>query len=121
MPTTSRTRQTTVRLSAATYDRLRALAVASDRQVSQLVRYALLDYLPDDPNDTPVSIFSNGRLDSTNKHLSVRLPEVLADAVDEAARRSSATASDIIREAIETWLPTASAATLGTPAARTEA
>lgn len=111
----SRTRQTTVRLPVRTYERLRALAVESDRQVAQLVRYALLNYLPDDPSEQPVNLFSVSRLDGETKHLSVRLPEALADAVDAAASAYAVTASDIIREAIETWLPTVTVSSLGNP------
>jgi predicted transcriptional regulator len=105
-------RLVTVRLEPATRERLDELATTSDRTLAQLIRYALTTYF-----DSTVTSCISGKEDSTSsRHTSVRIPVLLADKVDAAAKNFSVTASDVIRDALANWLASTQPQTLGVPA-----
>jgi predicted transcriptional regulator len=111
-PSSQTSRVFTVRLDPALRESLDALATTSDRSLAQLSRYALRDFparhdgpaLPPDPDAGAAS-----------SHMTLRLPAALAVFVDEQAQQRTITPSEVIRQALSSWVATADISLLGTP------
>lgn len=118
---TSQASARTVRLDDATRAQLDSLATASDRTISQLVRYALSTYFgPAGPPGMPTST-SPGDRDSANagqlaRHATLRLPPEMTAQVESYAVHHGSTFSDVVRHAVETWLDSDGPDALGAPA-----
>lgn len=89
----------TLRLSAASAQRLAALAASTQRAKSQLVRFALADYLNDPISPPPA------RADETYPvHIAVRVDRNLMLSLREHAERVHAPTSSVLRFAIDRWV-----------------
>jgi predicted transcriptional regulator len=106
-------RLVTVRLEPATRDRLDVLASTSDRTLAQLIRYALTAYF-DGASVSPTVRETDES--NSSRHTSVRIPAALVQKVEDLAKASRVTSSDVIRTAIGIWLKATSPEVLGAPA-----
>jgi predicted transcriptional regulator len=106
-------RLVTVRLEPATRDHLDVLASTSDRTLAQLIRYALTAYF-DGASVSPTVRETDES--NSSRHTSVRIPTALAQKVEDLAKASRVTSSDVIRTAIGIWLKATSPEVLGAPA-----
>lgn len=106
-------RAVTVRLDPVIRVRLEELATASDRSLSQLIRYALAYFFA-----TPGLLIEADLADTSGPghHTTLRLPDQLWSSVEAAAEAAAVSTSDVIRSALRSWLASGEHETLGFPA-----
>lgn len=95
----SRKRQVNARFDARTRAALEQVAADSDRQVSQLVRYAVSDWIADEDRAYPV-LSSDGPSEFVN----VRLDAADVDVLDVLCDEAGVTRSMAVRCAVRVWL-----------------
>lgn len=111
-------RQVNVRFDARTRAVLQEVATGSDRQVSQLVRYAVADWIADEDRGYPLVA-----ADGPSTYVNVRLDADLYEALDAICDETGVSRSLAIRCAVRLWLARVtgqdSAVLLGAPQAFT--
>lgn len=98
-PSVVRKRQVNARFDARTRVALEQVAVDSDRQVSQLVRYAVSDWIADEDRAYPV-LGSDGPSEFVN----VRLDSADVDVLDVLCDEAGVSRSMAVRCAVRVWL-----------------
>ena len=101
-----------VRLDPGIRASLNELATGSDRSVSQLVRYALTQFLL---RKDLVEVTSTVTEHETLCHTAVRVPEALGAQLDLVAAEYQVATSTVIRAALDTWLGQGPSEVLGYP------
>lgn len=105
------TRAIAIRLDPTLRAQLNAVATQADRQLSQLIRYSIADYLALSPLLLPLKFHSpepeqgNPSMpDLETRVLTFRLSEALSEALEEHAKVNDVTISDVVRQALILWL-----------------
>jgi Arc/MetJ-type ribon-helix-helix transcriptional regulator len=105
-PRSTGTRQVNVRFDEPTRFALEVVAIAQDRTLTQLVRYAMTWWI-----NTPLETQRSRTVSPTDstaldgQHVNVRLPVVLLDQLDLRANITDGTdRSTVIRAAVRAWL-----------------
>lgn len=116
------TRAIAIRLDPTLRAQLNSVATQTDRQLSQLIRYAIADYLALDPMPSPLKFHpsepAEGSMsvpDLETPGLTFRLPEASSEALEAHAKANEVTISDVVRQALILWLDNVNIDNLGIP------